>query len=170
MFDYGFSVGVLHHLPDPRQGFASLVSKIRAGGHVSAWVYGREGNGWIVHMVSPVRETLTSRMPPRWLDRVSAVVTAPLFAATRLVYGPTDGRVLGLDLPYREYLTYISAFPFREHRSIVFDHLAAPISHYVREDEFAGWFDEHGLTEVRIERHNENSWRGFARVPPPEGD
>jgi len=169
VFDYGFSVGVLHHLPDPEQGFASLVSKIRPGGHVSAWVYGREGNGWIVHFVTPVRKSVTSRLPPRWLDGLSAALTAPLFATNRLVYGPTGGSVLGIDLPYREYLTYIAPFPYREHRSIVFDHLAAPISHYVRGDEFTSWFEAQGLEEVRIERHNKNSWRGFGRVPPAEG-
>src|SRR5260221_1860866 len=31
-FDYAFSVGVLHHLPDPRGGFKSLASKVKAGG------------------------------------------------------------------------------------------------------------------------------------------
>ncbi|MCK5447483.1 MAG: methyltransferase domain-containing protein [Gemmatimonadetes bacterium] len=165
VFDYAFTVGVLHHLPDPERGFASLVSKIEVGGHVSAWVYGREGNGWIVHLVSPVRESLTSRLPPRWLDRISAVLTLPLFFATRLVYAPSHGRLLGLALPYGEYLSYIASFPFREQRSIVFDHLAAPISHYIRGEDFIAWFEERGLEEVTVERHNGNSWRGFARVP-----
>ena len=34
-FDYAFSVGVLHHLPDPRGGFLSLASKVKPGGHLS---------------------------------------------------------------------------------------------------------------------------------------
>jgi len=164
VFDYGFSVGVLHHLPDPERGFASLLSKIRAGGHVSAWVYGREGNGWIVHFVSPLR-SITSRLPPRWLDGISAVLTLPVFFATRLVYGPSGGRLFGHSLPYGEYLSYIAPFPFREQRSIVFDHLAAPISHYLRGDDFTGWFEARGLGEVTVDRHNANSWRGFARIP-----
>jgi SAM-dependent methyltransferase len=64
-FDYAFSVGVLHHLPDPRAGFRSLVSKVKPGGHASAWVYGAENNEWIVRLVNPFREYITSRMPPR---------------------------------------------------------------------------------------------------------
>jgi SAM-dependent methyltransferase len=163
-FDYGFSVGVLHHLPDPERGFASLLSKIRAGGHVSAWVYGREGNGWIVYLVSPLR-SITSRLPPRWLDGISAVLTLPVFFASRLVYGPSSGRLFGHSLPYGEYLSYIAPFPFREQRSIVFDHLAAPISHYLRGDDFTAWFSALGLGEITVDRHNANSWRGFARVP-----
>src|SRR5256884_2810395 len=42
VFDYAFSIGVLHHLPDPRAGFQSLTSKVKPGGYMSAWVYGAE--------------------------------------------------------------------------------------------------------------------------------
>lgn len=160
-FDYAFSVGVLHHLPDPERGFRALVSRVRPGGHISAWVYGREGNGWIVYGVTPVREHITSRLPHGVLDALSGLLTVPLFAATRMVYGPLKGK----GLPYGEYLSYIAPFPFREQRSIVFDHLVTPIAYYIRRDEFAGWFARAGLQEVSIEHHNGNSWRGFARVP-----
>ena len=51
IFDYAFSVGVLHHLPDPLRGFKSLASKVKQGGHLSAWVYGAENNEWITRWV-----------------------------------------------------------------------------------------------------------------------
>jgi SAM-dependent methyltransferase len=161
VFDHAFSVGVLHHLPDPELGFHALVSRLRPGGAISAWVYGREGNGWIVHIVSPVRERVTSKMPHALLDAISALLTVPLFLATRLLYGPLRGR----GLPYGPYLSYIAPFPFREQRSIVFDHLVAPVAYYLRQQEFADWFQRAGLVDVRIEHHNANSWRGFARIP-----
>ena len=165
VFDYAFSVGVLHHMPEPEAGFRSLVSRVRPGGSVSAWVYGREGNGWIVHFVSPIRERITSRMPHGLLDALSALLTLPLWAATKLVYGPTRGRLAGLRLPYGEYFAYIAKFPFREQRSIVFDHLVTPIAFYIPRAEFAEWFARAGLEKPRIEHHNGNSWRGFAQVP-----
>jgi SAM-dependent methyltransferase/uncharacterized protein YbaR (Trm112 family) len=167
VFDYAFSVGVLHHLPEPQRGFHALVSRLRPGGYISAWVYGREGNGWIVKLVSPVREQITSRMPHRWLDALSVAVTLPLFAATRLIYRPVRTSILGRRLPYAAYLGYISGFPFREQRTIVFDHLVAPVAYYIPRDEFAAWFERAGLEAVSIEHHNANSWRGFARVPAP---
>ncbi|MFN2411490.1 MAG: methyltransferase domain-containing protein, partial [Pyrinomonadaceae bacterium] len=46
VFNYAFSVGVLHHTPEPREAFVSLASKVKKGGHVSAWVYGSENNEW----------------------------------------------------------------------------------------------------------------------------
>lgn len=164
-FDYAFSIGVLHHLPDPERGFSALVAKLRAGGAISAWVYGREGNGWIVHAVTPVREHVTSHLPHGALDVLAGMLTVPLWLGTKLLYGPTRGKLLGKTLPYGEYLAYIAPFPFREQRSIVFDHLVAPVAYYIRREEFAGWFERARLQDVVIEQHNGNSWRGFARVP-----
>lgn len=165
VFDYAFSVGVLHHLPVPEDGFRALVSCLRPGGQVSAWVYGREGNGWIVHVVSPLRERVTTRLPHGVLDALSALITVPLFLATRLLYGPGGGRLLGFRLPYGEYLSYIAPFPYREQRSIVFDHLVAPVAWYIRREEFEAWFERAGMEAPRIEPHNANSWRGFAARP-----
>ena len=164
-FDYAFSIGVLHHLPDPERGFQALVSRLKPGGAISAWVYGREGNGWIVHGITPMREHVTSHLPHAFLDVLSAAFTVPVWLSTKLLYGPTRGKVLGRDLPYGQYMSYIAPFPFREQRSIVFDHLVAPVAFYLRRDEFKAWFDRAGLRDVRIEHHNGNSWRGFARVP-----
>jgi hypothetical protein len=128
-------------------------------------VYGREGNGWIVHVVTPLREKFTTRLSHGLLDAMSAALTVPLFLGTKLLYRPARGTSLARLLPYEPYLSYIADFPYREQRSIVFDHLVAPVAFYLRRDEFAAWFDRRGLTDVTIQHHNANSWRGFARVP-----
>ena len=41
-FDFAFSIGVLHHLPDPEGGFRALVRHLKPQGSIFAWVYGRE--------------------------------------------------------------------------------------------------------------------------------
>lgn len=165
VFDYAFSIGVLHHLPDPEKGFRALVDRLRPGGSVSAWVYGREGNGWIVRVVSPFRERVTSHLPRRALDAMSGLLAVPLTVVTKAIYRPARGtRVAGM-LPYAPYLTYIADFPYRELRSIVFDHLVAPVAFYLRREEFEAWFERAGLQEITIGHHNANSWRGFARQP-----
>jgi SAM-dependent methyltransferase len=165
VFDYAFSIGVLHHLPEPERGFHALVSRVRPGGHVSAWVYGREGNGWIVRIVSPLRERVTSRIPHNLLRPLANALTLPLFAAGRLLYQPAGTSAAGRRLPYGDYIRYIAPLPFGEQRTIVFDHLVAPVAFYLRREEFAAWFERAGLCDVTIEHHNANSWRGFARLP-----
>lgn len=167
-FDYAFSVGVLHHLPDPRAGFRSLASKVKAGGHLTAWVYGAENNEWITRFVNPLRERLTSRINRQSLLHLSKLPTAALFAATKLVYGPLNrssgGAALARHLFYNDYLNAISGFGWREQHTIVFDHLVAPTAFYIPREEFAEWWRDVGAEEVEISWHNKNSWRGFGRI------
>lgn len=167
-FDYAFSVGVLHHLPDPRAGFKALVSKVKRGGHVSAWVYGAENNEWITRWIDPLRERLTSRMNPRALLQLSKVPAAFMFAATKLLYGPVNrssrGAALAGLLFYNDYLNSISRFGWREQHTIVFDHLVAPTSFYISRAEFSEWWQEAEAKDVQIKWHNRNSWTGFGRL------
>src|SRR5215510_12523886 len=155
VFDYAFSVVVLHHLPDPRAGFKSLVSKVKAGGRVSAWVYGAENNEWITRWINPLRERLTSRMNPRALAQLSKVPAAFMFVATKLVYGPVNrsqrGAALAGLLFYNDYLNSISRFGWREQHTIVFDHLVAPTAFYISREEFADWWHEASAKELQIE-------------------
>jgi len=168
VFDYAFSIGVLHHLPAPREGFKSLVSKVKSGGHVSAWVYGAENNGWIVRFVNPVRERITSRMNPRLLFHLSKIPTAIMYAATKLFYGPMNRSARGAAIArrsfYNDYLNFVSQFNWREQHLIVFDHLVAPISFYISREEFESWWKDVGAHDVVIGWHNQNSWRGFGRI------
>ena len=75
------------------------------------------------------------------------------------------GSQLARHLFYNDYLSAISDFGWREQHTIVFDHLVAPTSHYIRREDFEGWFERAGLVDVEITRRNENSWRGLGRVP-----
>ncbi len=166
-FDYAFSVGVLDHLPNPIEGFESLASKVKPGGHVSAWVYGAENNGWITGIINPLRVHFTSRLNPRTLFHVCKLPTAVLFLTTKLVYGPLSRLGNGTaarKLFYGDYLSSLSRFGWREHHVIVFDHLVAPTAHYFTRAEFEKWWSGIEAREVKIGWHNRNSWRGFGRV------
>ena len=167
-FDFAFSVGVLHHLPDPRAGFRSLASKVKPGGHIAAWIYGAENNEWITRWVNPVREKLTSRMNRKVLLQISKVPAAAMYLATKLVYGPLNsaqrGAGLARHLFYNDYLAAIAPFGWREQHTIVFDHLVAPTAFYIHREEFESWWKEIEADNVVISWHNKNSWRGFGRL------
>ena len=161
-FDYAFSVGVLHHLPDPRAGFRSLASKVKPGGAISAWIYGAENNEWITRWVNPVREKITSQIDRRALLQLSKLPTACIYLATKLVYGPLNrsGSSLARLLFYNDYLNAISGFGWREQHTIVFDHLLAPTAFYISREEFETWWRDINARDVEIGWHNKNSWRG----------
>lgn len=168
VFDYAFTIGVLHHLPDPKGGFKSLASKVKPGGHFSAWVYGAENNGWITRFVNPLRVRVTSRMNRRALLHLSKLPTAAVYAATKLIYGPlnksANGASIARRLFYNDYLNSISGFGWREQHTIVFDHLVAPTAFYISGAEFEKWWTEIHAGDVTIGWHNKNSWRGFGRI------
>ena len=167
-FDYAFSVGVLHHLPDPRGGFAALVQKLKVGGAISAWIYGRENNGWIINLVNPLRQALTSKLPMRWLYVLSYLPTIVLYLALKLLYAPLANTSLKGWLFYADYLCYIARFPFREIHNIVHDHLTAPVAYYLSREEFADWYKLAQAVDYEIAWHNRNSWRGFGYIDVPE--
>ena len=165
--DYAFSVGVLHHLPDPRAGFVSLASKLKPGGHLSAWVYGAENNEWITKWISPLRRRLTSRLNPRALLHLSKLPAALIYITTKLVYRPLNqiaGGAMAQHLFYNDYLMAISRFGWKEQHTIVFDHLVAPTAHYVSRSDFDRWWRDVAASGVVIAWHNKNSWCGWGRI------
>lgn len=167
--DVAFSVGVLHHTPNPSHCFRELVKSVRPGGRVIAWVYGRENNGWIIYGVNPVRTAITSKLPHRTVYQLAKVPAALIMAAGRGVYQPLSKSSFTSvyeKLFYHSYITHISKFPYAEIHSIVHDHLIPPIAHYIEREEFESWFTALGLDDVTIGWHNQNSWRGTAIVTP----
>jgi SAM-dependent methyltransferase len=158
-FDLVYSIGVLHHLPQPRAGFLAIARKAAPGGRVFAWVYGRENNGWIVKGVDPLRKHLFARAPrfvTKWLFALPAAV---------LLWPAVQVSTRVKKLPYGDYLRWLAESDFEFLHGVVFDHMVAPTSHYVRREDFEEWFRAAGLTDVELTWRNKNSWRGVGRVP-----
>lgn len=163
-----YSIGVLHHLREPASGFRGLAPLLTREGTFVAWLYAREGNGWIVALVDPVRR-LTSRLPIPLLSGLAWVLTVPLWAALRTLYAPARSRPrLGRLLPYRSYMTDLVPFPFREIHYIVFDQLLAPVAHYMARGEVERCFADGGLAIRSLRWHHENSWAAYGTRP--DGD
>ncbi len=166
VFDYAFSVGVLHHTPDPKKAFLSLAGKVKKGGSLSAWIYGAENNEWITKYVNPVREGFTSKISQPLLYQLSKLPTLSLFLTTKLVYRPANiaAKPIAVKLFYNDYLNHLGTFGWREHHNIVFDHLVAPTAFYISKSEFEEWWTEINAADVEITWHNSNSWCGFGKI------
>jgi len=176
-FDLAYSIGVIHHLPVPKAGFLALSSHVQPGGRVSAWVYGKEGNLWIEKLVDPVRKNITSRLPKPITRALCLFPAVVLYGALKLLYRPARKfAALKRLLPYSDYLCSISDYSFSENFWNVFDQLVAPTAFYHSREEVIDWFDTAQASQIEIERHNSNSWRGTGIVnanadanfaPPP---
>ena len=171
VFDYAFSIGVLHHTADPRGAFMHMVSKVVPGGGVSAWVYGAESNEWVVRVINPARR-ITTHLPRPLLLVLAHIAAVPLTIVVKSIYGPVSRRPrlawLKRRLFYFEYLAFLAQFGYREHAFIVFDHAVPAIAEYVSRGTFADWFRQAGLEHTVITDRAGNSWRGFGLVPVSE--
>jgi SAM-dependent methyltransferase len=168
-FDFIYSVGVLHHLPEPREGFRSLLRFLRPGGTIAIWVYGYENNGLVRNVVEPLRRVST-RIRPSALRALALPLAVGFHATSKLVYRPLGRTAMGRVMPLNEYLSSVAGFSFRQNYGIVFDQLAAPTAAYIKRAEIERWFDESGLESVVISHRHENSWRGQGRMPSVAGE
>jgi SAM-dependent methyltransferase len=163
VFDLAFSVGVLHHLPDPAAGFRSLASRVRDGGQVSFWVYGQEGNEWITRYVNPVRVNFTSKLPAGLLRALCWPPSALLWSVIKLFYRPRSNGKGPAFLPYGDYFASMYSYPFDEIHANVFDQMVTPVAYYLRGDEVRAWVAT-GFEDVAVRSHRGYSWSGIARV------
>jgi SAM-dependent methyltransferase len=163
-FDLVYSIGVLHHLPDPYEGFRSLLRFVRPGGTIAVWVYGHENNGFVRNVVEPLRR-VTTKVPPTLLRGIAWPLGGAFHGVAKGVYRPLARTAVGDALPLNQYMVSVANFSFRQNYSIVFDQLVAPTASYIKGPELRRWFDENGLEDVVLSHRHGNSWRGQGRVP-----
>jgi SAM-dependent methyltransferase len=159
-FGLVYSIGVLHHLPVPADGFAALARLVAPGGALAVWVYGWEGNALVRVLVEPVRRALR-RLPPTQVRAVALPLAVLLFALVKTLYSTRAAT----SLPLGAYLRSLRSFTFRHVYNIVFDQLVAPTTSYIRRSEVESWFRAAGFENVTVTQRNGNSWRGLGRKP-----
>jgi SAM-dependent methyltransferase len=163
VFDYIFSIGVLHHLDNPQQGFCQLVKLLKRNGSISVWVYSRENNHWVAAL-TPLRKHITSRLPKPVLLGASHFIGIFLYLLLQLVYRPVNEmkveRKIKRLLPYNDYLYYSSQLAYLALVSVVFDHLVPQLAEYISKEELMDWFTKENLKSVFITPRNNMSWRG----------
>lgn len=163
-FDFVYSIGVLHHLPDPEAGFRALLPLVRPGGAIFVWVYSKSRA--MTNALLEVVRKLTARLPfplVRALSIAGALVDwcgfiAPYHLARR-VLGPAIDRFVFPRV--RLYARY----PFQVVYADWFDRLAAPVRNYYDAADLAGWAERAGLVNVRISPTGLYGWRLYGEIP-----
>ena len=138
-FDIVFSIGVIHHLAEPKKALTKLVAALKPGGMLLVWVYSYEGNEWIVRYVNPVRIHITSKLPLPAVHILSYFCSIPLFFAVKILRGPTP------------YLRQLSRYHFWHVHSVVFDQLIPDVAQYWKREEVRVLTEGLLLTDVSVE-------------------
>ena len=161
-FDFAYSLGVLHHLPDPSRGVGSIAKHIRPGGFLLAWVYMRTTRKV---MLEPLRR-LFRRVPPRGIDAASLLLAAAEYG---LFIGPyaslcrAYGRSILRGLVPRRIQEY-AGLGFRVCRTDWYDRLAAPVSRPMTLIQAQNLLALPELFEQVVTPIDDSWWQIYARV------
>jgi ubiquinone/menaquinone biosynthesis C-methylase UbiE len=164
-FDLVMSIGVLHHLPDPRRALKSLARLVRPGGYIHIYVYWTPTQRWhrlLLRLVSAARR-VTVRMPRPLLRALCYPIAVTLFAIFVLPYRLTR-HAPGLErvaagFPLKAYADY----PFRVCVNDQFDRFSAPLEWRFTADEVKETLLEAGFGEIVVLANN--GWIGSGRRP-----
>jgi SAM-dependent methyltransferase len=145
-FDIVFSIGVIHHLQDPKLALRNMTRAAKAGGKILIWVYGQENVRWINTVFDPLRKAIFSKLPISVTHFLSLFPTAFLWLFLRIGLGKF------------EYFDLLRKFSFWHLRSIVFDQMLPQIANYWTYDEVLSLMKSSGLINIQIESVNDMSW------------
>lgn len=165
IFDFIYSIGVLHHLANAKNGFIALSKYLKPGGVFILWVYfpiQRHGINMLLYVVyskfvNQLRH-ITTKMPYGLLLRISTL--AAFFE--RYVF----------HLPYKIFRNFtilkriLSKMPFSynanvKFKSLVgvwFDRLFVPVTHKIEKCEVETWFKAAKFKKYQLS----DPWRGRA--------
>ena len=141
--DIFYSIGVLHHMPDPEGGFLSIARLMRKkGSRVFIWVYGKHNNARALYLYNPVR-VVTTRMPRSILYPLCHVPAVALHSINLVQKGLNAAGLKGAAsaLPF----SYYQDFPYKFKVSDCFDVFGTPKQVYYEMKDIAKWFRHAGF-------------------------
>jgi SAM-dependent methyltransferase len=156
-FDFIFSLGVLHHLPEPELGYRSLIPLLKEGGALFIWVY-----AYAVRKVAlEILRFVSQRLSNDNIRRMAYLCNLVDYGVFVNFY-----RLLSV-LPIVDYLVRNCSPPrvkeyarhgFKVGYTDWFDRLSAPISNYYKRHEMLEWLERSQLSNTRLNLVEDSWW------------
>ena len=152
-FDFGMSIGVLHHIPNTKQALIDCVRKIKRGGYFYVYLYYRFDNrGFLFKSIfyfSNILRLVISRMPAVLkkftCDALAIIIYWPLsrFAGLMHKFGLHK---LAKKIPLEPYFNK----PFYNLKNDCLDRFGTKLEQRFLRSEIEEMMKEAGLTEIRF--------------------
>jgi SAM-dependent methyltransferase len=156
-YDYVFSYGVIHHIPEPDPVLRRAFEVLRPGGRLVIWLYGRENNGLYLAFLRSLR-LITVPLSDAGLDRISAAMV-PMVRAYSLLSR-------SLPLPLKAYMrAFIDRVDDYTVRHVIYDQLDPHYAKYYRRREAIELAERAGFKDVRVYHRQRYSWTVMATKP-----
>ncbi len=151
-FDFAYSFGVLHHLPDPEAAFRSMIRAVKRGGYIAVYLYEdfsqRPRIDRVLLRTANLLRLITTRMSAPALFVLCVALAPAVLACCSLPY-----RILKNS---RITSGFAERIPFRHTvrldciRADLYDRLSAPIEHRYSRSQVEAWFTRAGLSDTGI--------------------
>ena len=161
-FDFAYSIGVLHHLPDPERGFHSLLPLLKPNSSIFIWVYSKKRVRTNAALESARK--ITCRIPHGFLLRLcflAALLDWALFIQPYKTLRTISSLTETMDRFMFPRIKLYARYPFQVCYADWFDRLSAPIRFYYSEEELEKWFEKANLRNVRISPTGNYGWRAY---------
>ncbi len=160
--DYIFSIGVLHHIPDPKPVVEAAFRALRKGGQFLVWLYGKEGNEFYLTFINPLR-LITKHLPHFALAGFVWMIYCPLVFYVCLCRR--------FPLPLKKYLLSIFAKMSPEKRRlIIYDQLNPNYAKYYTKPEAVELLSDGGFINVQTHHRHGYSWTVIGTKPDPSNE
>jgi len=165
-FDMVYSMGVLHHLPDPERAFRYLLRFVKPGGEFRMFLYwapeAQRLKALLLKAVSALRK-FTVRMPHGLLYPLSYVAAFLVWTCFVWAYRAFKRIPRLADLADRVPLRQYSRYPFRTCVNDQFDRLSAPLERRYSRDQVEQLLMSAGLEEQNV--FPNSGWVACGRKP-----
>ncbi len=158
-FDFAYSIGALHHLPDPERGFHSILPLIKKGGAIFIWVYSKKRK--FLNFFLETFRKITMRLPFPFLKILSFFFSFVdyFFFVVPYKFLMKIIKFKFLDKITPERVKLYARFPFRVSWADWFDRLSAPVRFYYDEEDLKQWARNAYLKNVVISPTGLYGWR-----------
>lgn len=131
--DAAFSIGVLHHSPDPRRAFREVARCVRPGGRLAVWLYRK--NTPPQEWINSALRAVTTRLP--------AAVLEPIAAGLGVL-----GAIPGVNKSWNRLFNFSNHPDWTLRVCDNFDWYAPRYQSHHTLDELRAWFEADGFTHL----------------------
>ncbi len=167
-FDFIYSIGVLHHLPDPEEAFQNLLRYLKPGGEVQIYLYWKPERQPIKRALLSLVDLgrkITTRLPHRAVYALAFPAAVAAFGVFvwpyRIAKNVPGLKSFAEKIPMKQY----ARFPFRVCVNDQLDRFSAPIENRYTKQQVADWLSRAKLESTRVGAAY--GWVGTGRKPRP---
>lgn len=159
LIDFFYSIGVLHHLPTPKEGFLNIVDLMKKDSKLLIWVYSWYNNKRASYIYEPLR-AITTKIPKQiiyYVCHIPAIITQ-FFNSISLSLENLNFNKLAKKIPFY----YYKNFPYKFKLNDSFDILATPKQDYFTKNEIKSWFENGNFKDYKLIYDKFQGIKGFA--------